>query len=193
MTDFIAILLGVVLVNQFVLGRFPALCTLPPADGSPVVTARISLATIVTLAIASPAAWLLETRGLAALGVAQLRLLGWVVMVAMTVRASWLLARQLGLQWHGTLAPYRALVTFNATAIGVGLAATRAANGLVNAALTGAGAAALFCALLLLSGGVRQRLESGDVPGLLRGTAIGLVTAAIISLAFAGLAGIGRG
>lgn len=193
MTDLMAILLGVVLVNEFVLGRFPGLFALPPSDGAPLAVAASSLATIVTVAIASPAAWLLDTRVLAAIGVPQLSLFGWAIAVAITVRGLLLLARQGVPVWHGVLHPFRPLVTFNATAIGIGLAATGAAVGPVNAALRGAAVAALFCALLVLFTGIRRRLESGDVPGRLRGTAIGLVTAAIISLAFTGLEGVWRG
>ena len=50
-----------------------------------------------------------------------------------------------------------------------------------------------FCLAIVLLSLVRERVELSDVPNLARGTAITLVLASILSMAFMGFAGMGNG
>ena len=53
------------------------------------------------------------------------------------------------------------------------------------------GAGAGFLLAMLLFSGVRERLETADIPEFLKGLPITLVAAALVSLSFLGFAGIG--
>ena len=65
----------------------------------------------------------------------------------------------------------------------------RTAQSLVESLLYGLGAALGFTLVLFLFAGVRERLDTADVPVPLQGSAIALITAGIASLAFLGFAG----
>ena len=58
---------------------------------------------------------------------------------------------------------------------------------LINALAAGLG----FMLAMLLFAGVRERMETADVPEFLKGLPITLVAAALVSLSFLGFAGIG--
>ena len=58
--------------------------------------------------------------------------------------------------------------------------------------LFGFGSALGFTLALILFAGIRERLEGADVPVHFRGTAIGMVTAGVMSLAFMGFAGLDK-
>jgi electron transport complex protein RnfA len=49
-----------------------------------------------------------------------------------------------------------------------------------------------FSLALVLFGGIRERLDGADVPAPFRGTAIAMITAGIMSLAFMGFAGLDK-
>jgi len=193
MTDLIAILLGVVLVNIFVLDRFPGPRALPAADAPPALHVWLALWMTLALALASGPAWLLNTRWLPAAGLAEIALVCRIALLMAVVHALGLAIRLGGPERHRVIGPFLPLVSFNAVAVDLGLAAVATAGSWPAAILTGTAAGVLFSALLSVFGAARRRLDTGDVPATVRGSAIALLTAAIASLAFVGLDGIWRG
>ena len=65
-------------------------------------------------------------------------------------------------------------------------------NDFVESLLFGSGSAVGFSLVLVLFAGIRERVEGADVPVYFRGTAIAMVTAGLMSLAFMGFAGLDR-
>lgn len=190
MTGLVAILLGVVLVNQFVLGRFPVLF---PQPVSAALMLRLSCVNIAALALAGPPAWWLEQRALAAAGLPQLAFVGRVLVVATCVKVLRTLAASAPRMWGEDLDRHRNLLTFNAMSVALALAAARPAAGPLQAAMDGVLAGLLLGALLHFTAHIARRLEYADVPQSLRGASIALITAAIASMAFTGLEGLWRG
>jgi electron transport complex protein RnfA len=76
--------------------------------------------------------------------------------------------------------------------LGVALINVQESNSFVESVFFGLGASAGFALVLVLFSAMRERLEAADVPAPFRGTAIALVTAGIMSLAFMGFAGMAR-
>lgn len=87
---------------------------------------------------------------------------------------------------------FLSLVTVNSLVLGAGLLALAApANaGIPAAALRGFGYGTGFALVLLIMAGIRERLETAELPRHLRGLPIALIAAGILALAFKGLAGI---
>jgi len=54
------------------------------------------------------------------------------------------------------------------------------------------GAALGFTLALMLFAGIRERLDLADVPNALKGTAIALITAGLLALAFMGFSGMNK-
>ncbi len=65
-------------------------------------------------------------------------------------------------------------------------------KGLVQSVFFGFGASAGFALVLVLFAAIRERLDASDIPAPFRGTAIALVTAGVMSLAFMGFSGMAR-
>lgn len=193
MTDLVATLLGVVLVNHFVLGRFPALWR-PPAPATPArLRAGVALLPVIGLVLAAAPAWLLQERVLPPAGAEALGFTAAAVMIVLALWTVVALAGALRLRGAAALRPFLPLACFNGVALGAATGTLGPATSGWAAAATAAATGTLFAALLWTFGELRERLEAGDVPAAMRGAAIALVTAAIISLAFAGLEGAWRG
>jgi len=74
--------------------------------------------------------------------------------------------------------------------LGVALLNTQAEHGFLQSAFYGFGAAVGFSMVLILFSGIRERIAVADVPEVFQGTAIAMITAGIMSLAFMGFIGL---
>jgi len=84
------------------------------------------------------------------------------------------------------------LIATNCAVLGVALLNVQQAKGFVESVFFGFGASMGFALVLVLFGAIRERLDASDVPLPFRGTAIALMTAGIMSLAFMGFSGMAR-
>ena len=93
---------------------------------------------------------------------------------------------------HRVLGIYIPLIATNCAVLGVALLNVQDSDGFVESLFYGFGAAGGFALVLILFAATRERLDAADVPAPFRGTAIALMTAGIMSLAFMGFAGMAR-
>jgi len=85
------------------------------------------------------------------------------------------------------------LITTNCAVLGVALLNVQEGHDFIESALYGFGAAVGFSLVLALFAAVRERVAAADVPAPFQGTAIALMTAGIMSLAFMGFSGLVKG
>jgi electron transport complex protein RnfA len=83
------------------------------------------------------------------------------------------------------------LITTNCAVLGLALLNVQQDHNFVTATLYGFGAAMGFSLVLILFAAMRERLDAADVPLPFKGTAIALITAGLMSLAFMGFTGLG--
>jgi electron transport complex protein RnfA len=74
--------------------------------------------------------------------------------------------------------------------LGVALLNVQQQHGFIESALYGFGAAIGFSAVLIIFAAMRERLAVSDVPAPFQGTAISLITAGLMSMAFMGFTGL---
>jgi electron transport complex protein RnfA len=87
---------------------------------------------------------------------------------------------------------YLPLITTNCAVLGVPLLNIAVGNDLLQSLLFGFGSALGFTMALVMFAGIRERLDGADVPVPFKGTAIAMITAGIMSLAFMGFAGLDK-
>ena len=192
MTEIILILTGTMLVNNFVLTRFLGLCPFLGVSRNLDAAWGMSIATAFVLTLSSASAWLLERFVLQPLGLEHLRTLGFILVIAATVQFAEILVQSISPALNRVLGVYIPLIATNCAVLGVALLNVQAANGFVESLFFGFGAAAGFALVLVAFAAIRERLDAADVPVAFRGTAIALITAGIMSMAFMGFAGMAR-
>ncbi|MDB2374570.1 electron transport complex subunit RsxA, partial [Psychrosphaera haliotis] len=82
------------------------------------------------------------------------------------------------------------LITTNCAVLGVALLNVNAEHNFAESIVYGFGAAVGFSLVLILFAAMRERLAAADVPSPFKGSAIAMVTAGLMSLAFLGFAGL---
>lgn len=192
MTDIVLILTGTVLVNNFVLTRFLGLCPFMGVSKSLEAAIGMSLATAFVLTLSSATSWLLDRFLLVPFGIEHLRTIGFILVIAASVQFAEILVQRVSPVLNRVLGVYIPLIATNCAVLGVALLNLNAGHGFVASVFFGFGAAAGFALVLVAFAALRERLEAADVPLAFRGTAIALVTAGIMSMAFMGFVGMAR-
>jgi electron transport complex protein RnfA len=189
-TDLLLLAIGASLVNNFVLTQFLGLCPFVGASRRFEAAAGMALATLFVLTLASGASyaawhWILEP-----LGLGYLRTLVFILLIAAVVQVTEMMVRASSPLLHELLGVFLPLITTNCAVLGVALLNLERQHGLVESLVFGAAAAAGFGLALLAFAGLRERLETADVPAAFRGTPLALITAGLMALAFMGFGGL---
>jgi len=192
MTEIVVILISTVLVNNFVLVRFLGLCPFLGVSRNLEAAMGMSLATAFVLTLSSATAYLLHQYILVPLELEYLRTIGFILVIAASVQFTEIMVRRLSPLLDQVLGIYIPLIATNCAVLGVALLNVQQSKGLVQSVFYGFGAAAGFALVLVMFAAIRERLEAADVPAPFRGTAIALMTAGMMSLAFMGFSGMAR-
>ena len=192
MSEIIVILIGTILVNNFVLTRFLGLCPFMGVSRNLEAAAGMSLATAFVLTLSSATAYLLHTYLLVPLELEYLRTLSFILVIAGSVQFTEIMVRRLSPLLDQVLGIFIPLIATNCAVLGVALINVQQSNNFLESVFFGLGAAAGFALVLILFASIRERLDAADIPIPFRGTAIALMTAGIMSLAFMGFAGMAR-
>jgi electron transport complex protein RnfA len=90
-----------------------------------------------------------------------------------------------------TLGIFLPLITTNCAILGLALFQTNKGYGFAQCIVYALGAGAGFTLALMLMAGLREKLELAEVPDAVKGTALSLMLAGLLSIAFMGFAGLG--
>lgn len=190
MTDLLLLLLGTVLVNNFVLVQFLGLCPFMGVSGKLETAIGMAMATTFVLTLASLSSYLVETYILAPLEITYLRTLSFILVIAVVVQFTELVVRKTSPTLYRLLGIFLPLITTNCAVLGVALLNTTQQNNLIESVVYGFGAAVGFSFVLILFAAMRERLAAADVPVYFKGASIAMVTAGLMSLAFMGFTGL---
>ncbi len=192
MSNLILILVGTVLVNNFVLVRFLGLCPFMGVSRNIEAAFGMSLATAFVLTLSSAISFLIHEYLLVPLQLEYLRTISFILVIAVSVQFTEIMVRRLSPLLDHLLGIYIPLIATNCAVLGVALLNVQQAKGFIQSVFFGFGASMGFALVLVLFASVRERLDAADTPRPFRGTAIALMTAGIMSLAFMGFTGMAR-
>lgn len=189
-TEVFVILIGAILVNNFVLVQFLGLCPFMGVSNKLETAIGMSAATTFVLTLSSMCSYLTYYYILQPLGLEYLRTISFILVIAVVVNFTEMVMHKTSPLLYRVLGVFLPLITSNCAVLGVALLNINEANSFFASILYGFGAAVGFSLVLILFAAMRERLVAGDVPEPFKGPAIALVTAGLMSLAFMGFAGL---
>ncbi|HET6720560.1 MAG TPA: electron transport complex subunit RsxA [Rhodocyclaceae bacterium] len=192
MTHYLFILVGAVLVNNIVLVKMLGLCPFMGVSKKLDTAYGMGAATTFVLTVATGASWIIDHWLLIPFGLEYLRTLSFIVTIAAVVQLTEMVIAKTSPTLQQVLGIYLPLITTNCAVLGVPLINISNNYNFVESLLFGAGSAVGFSLVLVLFAGMRERLEAAEVPTHFRGTAIAMVTAGLMALAFMGFAGLDK-
>tara|TARA_A100001037_G_scaffold291841_1_gene306364 strand:+ start:12277 stop:12855 length:579 start_codon:yes stop_codon:yes gene_type:complete len=191
MQELALILVGALLVNNFVLAQFLGLCPFIGVSGNYDTAVSMGFATTFVLTLSACLSHVSYHYVLVPLGLGYLNIITFVVIIASVVQFTELFVRSVSPLLHQALGIYLPLITTNCAVLGVALLALGQGLTFLQTMVYAIGAALGFTAVLVVFAAMRERLEHADVPAAFQGAPIALVSAGILSLAFLGFAGLG--
>jgi electron transport complex protein RnfA len=188
--EYLLIILSTALVNNVVLVKFLGLCPLMGVSNKLDAALGMGLATTFVLTLAAFAGWLLEHYVLLPLDLGFLRILTFILVIAVVVQFTEMLVRKTSPALYQVLGIFLPLITTNCAVLGVALLNVQQENGFFDSLLYGFGSAIGFTLVLVMFAGLRERLALANVPAVFSGAPIAYVVAGLMSLAFMGFAGL---
>ncbi|MFO7914705.1 MAG: electron transport complex subunit RsxA [Candidatus Krumholzibacteriales bacterium] len=189
MPRLILIIIGAVFVNNFVLHRFLGICPFLGVSRKLDTAAGMSGAVLFVMTMASIVTWVIYNYVLRPYGLEYLQTVSFILVIASLVQFVELALQRISPALYRALGIYLPLITTNCAVLGLSVLNIQKGFSFVESAVFGIGAGLGFALAMILFAGMRERIELCETPDSFRGTAIGLVTAGILSLAFMGFAG----
>ncbi len=188
MGDLFWILISAMVVNNFTLALFLGLCPFMGVSARVSTALRMGGANIFVLTITSLCAWFLNTFVLSY--APYLRLISFIVVIASLVQIVEMVIKKLSPALFRQLGIFLPLITTNCAILGLAIFQTNRGYGLLEGLFFAIGAGLGLTLALVLMASIRENTELADVPELAKGTALVLIIAGSLSLAFMGFAGL---
>jgi len=190
MERLLVIIISAVLVNNFVLMRFLGLCPFMGVSKRLKTAMGMSGAVVFVMTMASIVTWLIYRYVLVPFGLAYLQTVTFILVIASLVQLVELALQKLSPALYKALGIYLPLITTNCAVLGVSVLNIQKEFTFLETTIFGFGAALGFGLAMVLFSGLRERIDLCDSPLPFKGTAIGLITAGLLSLAFMGFTGL---
>ena len=172
MSEYLLLLVGAILVNNFVLVQFLGLCPFMGTSRKLETAAGLALATTFVLTVSSVLAYAAGVLLLKPLHLEYLNTLTFILVIAVTVQFTEMVLHKTSPALYRVLGIYLPLITTNCIVLGVALLNIRQENpSFIKALLTGLGSGLGFALVLVLFAAMRERIAVSDVPRPFRGVA----------------------
>lgn len=190
--NYFIIIIGTVLVNNIVLVKILGLCPFMGVSKKLEASIGMAAATAFVLTVGSMTSWVIDHYLLQAYQLEYLRTLSFIVVIASVVQLTQMVMEKSFPVLYQMLGIFLPLITSNCAVLGIPLLNAQTDHGFIESAVFGLGGAAGFSMVLIMFASLRERLEAADVPTPFKGSAIAMITAALMSLAFMGFAGLDK-
>lgn len=190
MTDYLLLLVSTVLVNNFVLVKFLGLCPFMGVSSRTETAIGMSFATTFVMTIASLLSYLVNSYILAPLGLEYLTTMAFILVIAVVVQFTEMVVHKTSANLYRLLGIFLPLITTNCAVLGVALLSVYEQHSFFESIIYGFGAAIGFSLVLIMFSAMREKLANADIPKPFKGSAIAMITAGLMSLAFLGFTGL---
>jgi electron transport complex protein RnfA len=188
--DLLAIIFVAILANNIVLNQFLGICPYLGVSKRIETSMGMGMAVIFVMTLAAIVTWVIYALLLEPFDLTYLRTIAFILVIAALVQFVEIVLKKTNPTLFRALGIYLPLITTNCTILGVALLNVQADHSIIQTIIYSIATGIGFTLALVIMAGIRERLELANVPGLLRGAAVTLVSAGILSLAFMGFIGI---
>ena len=188
--DLFLVVLAGLLVNNFVLSQFLGICPFLGVSKKLNSAVGMSVAVIFVMLLATAATHPIYHHLLVPNGLEYLETIVFILIIAALVQLVEIVLRKFIPPLYKALGIYLPLITTNCAVLGVTIMNIDNGYSFGVALLNSFGAGLGFLLAMVLFAGVRERLESADIPASLKGLPITLVSASLVSMSFLGFQGL---
>lgn len=194
LSELLIISIGAILINNFVLVQFLGICPFLGVSKKVDTALGMGFAVIFVMLCASAITWCVQEYLLVTFHIEYMQTIAFILVIAVLVQLVEMFLQKSVPSLYNSLGVYLPLITTNCAVLGVAIQnITKFANtemSFLKSITYGTSAAIGFMLAIVLFAGVRERLETSEVPKFLKGMPIALITAGLLSIAFLGFSGL---
>ena len=186
----ISILLGSILVNNYVLSQFLGICPFLGVSKKLNQAVGMGVAVIFVMLVATAVTWPIQKFVLDKMGLEYMQTIIFILVIAALVQFTEIVLKKFIPALHKSLGVYLPLITTNCAVLGVTINNINDGYTFVQSMVSSLGCGLGFLLAMVLFSGVRSRIDETKIPKFLRGLPVTLIAASFMSMAFFGFAGI---
>ncbi len=191
--EYLLIFIGAIFVNNIILSQFLGIC--PFLGVSKKISTALGMGASVAfvLTLSTVVTWLLQTCVLDPLGLQYLQTLAFILVIAALVQMVEIILKKVSPALYQALGIFLPLITTNCAVLGVAILVIQKDFNLRESVVYAFSTALGFALALTVFAGIREQMALANIPKGMRGMAIVLITAGLLSLAFMGFSGVDNG
>jgi electron transport complex protein RnfA len=186
-----SIFISACLINNFVLVYFLGNCPFLGVSDKLSTAVRMGLAVTFVMLVTAVCVFGVDAL-LLAIDAPYLKLISYIAVIAAAVQLVEMFIKKVSPALFRALGIFLPLITTNCAILGLALFQSNRGYGFIQSIFFALGGGAGFTLALILMAGLREKLELNNTPDLVRGTAIALVLAGLLSMCFMGFAGLSK-
>ena len=188
--ELILILMGGVLINNYVLQQFLGICPFLGVSKKFDQASGMGIAVTFVMLCATAATWPIYKYALVPLKLEYLQTIVFILVIAALVQFVEIVLKKFIPALHKSLGVYLPLITTNCAVLGVTINNITDGYNFLESMISSLGVGLGFLVAMVLFAGVRSRIENCPSPKCFKGVPITLIAASIVALAFFGFAGV---
>ncbi len=193
--EYLLLIVGAVLVNNFVLARFLGICPFLGVSKKIPTALGMCGAVIFVMTLASAVTWpvyyyILHEDGIIGKDLTYLITIVFILVIASFVQLVDIAMKKFSPKLHGALGIFLPLITTNCAVMGVSVLNIQLQYSFMKSLVFGFAASLGFSLALIIFTGLREKIDRANPPRVFQGVAIALITAGLLSLAFMGFASL---
>lgn len=188
--EYVTLVISAVLIKNILLAQYLGNCPFLGTSKRMSTAIGMGLSVIFVMTIATAITYVVQYGILNPLDLGYLQTIVFILVIAALVQFLELFLRKFAPPLYRALGIFLPLITTNCAILGVALIVILGEMTFIQALVFGIASASGFTLALVLMAGIRQRWEISDIPQFLRGTALALITAGLMSLIFFGFIGV---
>lgn len=190
MNTYLVILIGSLLVNNYVMNQFLGICPFIGVSKKFDTALGMGMAVTFVMTLSSFITWIVEHVLLIPLNLQYMRTIAFILVIAVLVQVVEMAMKKLSFSLYRALGVYLPLITTNCAVLGCANANSMAGYNLLQSTLSGCFSALGFTLALLLLSCIRERLALSNMPKWMKGFPGALITAGLMAVSFMGFSGL---
>ncbi len=191
--EYLLIFISAIFVNNIVLAQFLGICPFLGVSKKIDTSLGMSAAVAFVMVLATLVTWLIQNYVLNPFGLQYLQTIAFILVIASLVQMVEIILKKVSPPLYQALGIFLPLITTNCAVLGVAILVIQKDFNLAQSIVYALSTAIGFGLALTVFAGIREQLELASIPKGMRGMAIVLVSAGLLSLAFMGFAGVDGG
>ena len=188
--DMLLLLISSSIVSNIVLSQFMGLCPFLGVSRKIKTAGGMGTAVIFVITLASAVAGVIYKFILQPLHIEYLETIVFILVIAALVQFVEMFLKKFMPALYKALGVYLPLITTNCAVLGVALNNVTKSYTILQGVVNGLATSIGFFIAIVIMAGIREKIEYNDIPKRFQGTAIVLITAALMSIAFMGFSGM---